>query len=298
MPAHNKTDCGREPAVITFNERPLPLNIFAWGDPSQPPLILMHGWRDHGRSWDRHAMKLARSRYVLVPELRGHGDSGWSADRAYGSADLVLDLHAICSTLAAGPFDIVAHSAGAETALRYAAVFPERIRRLVAIEGFGMTPAMRAARLSKPIQSRLRSWIEGHAALSLGERTRRFASLAEACQRFCEVHPSFPAELVRHLVRHGLKETGDGGYAWKHDPALKVFSLLDLPLSDLPALWGSIESPVLHIRGSDTWASDPFVDGQSQHFRNAVYREFEGAGHWVHHDRPEETQDAIVAFLG
>lgn len=290
------THCGRQPAVTTFAERPVRLNIFEWGERGKPQLVMMHGWRDHGRSWDYFAAALAYRYHILVPELRGHGDSGWSADRAYASGDLLIDLHALMSRLTTAPVDIVAHSAGAETALRYAGLFPEKVRRLVAIEGFGMTPAMRKERAAKPIRSRLRQWIEAHEALALEGRSQRFTSIDEACHRFAEIHALFAEDLVRHLVHHGVVETAEG-YRWKHDPALRLFPVLDLPLSELESVWQGIECPVLHMRGGKTWASDPFKDGQARHFRNARYREFEGAGHWPHHDCRKEVLDAIVEFL-
>ena len=61
----------------------LRLHVLDWGNAHLPPLILLHGGMDHGRSWDQMAMRLRDRWHVIVPELRGHGDSDWANDGDY-----------------------------------------------------------------------------------------------------------------------------------------------------------------------------------------------------------------------
>ena len=74
---------------IYFSQR-LRLHYVDWGNPTAPPLLLVHGGRDHCRNWDWVAAALRRDWHVLAPDLRGHGDSQWSPDGNYSTARLRL----------------------------------------------------------------------------------------------------------------------------------------------------------------------------------------------------------------
>jgi pimeloyl-ACP methyl ester carboxylesterase len=67
---------------IYFSQR-LRLHYAAWGNPDAPPLLLIHGGRDHCRCWDWVAEDLRRDYRVLAPDLRGHGDSQWAPGGSY-----------------------------------------------------------------------------------------------------------------------------------------------------------------------------------------------------------------------
>ena len=73
---------------IYFSQR-LRLHYVDWGNPSAPPLLLLHGGRDHCRNWDWVAGELRHRWHVLAPDLRGHGDSQWSPDGHYATAGYV-----------------------------------------------------------------------------------------------------------------------------------------------------------------------------------------------------------------
>ncbi|MFD2578895.1 alpha/beta fold hydrolase [Novosphingobium colocasiae] len=87
-------------------------HLVEWGEPGAPTVLLQHGMRDHARSWDWFASRLARDHHVVVPDLRGHGDSDWSAEGAYGLSDYVFDLAEIVASLGLAGFDLVGHSLG------------------------------------------------------------------------------------------------------------------------------------------------------------------------------------------
>ncbi len=74
---------------IYFSQR-LRLHYVDWGNPDAPPLILVHGGRDHCRNWDRLAQALRHDWHILAPDLRGHGDSQWSPDGSYSIGRLYL----------------------------------------------------------------------------------------------------------------------------------------------------------------------------------------------------------------
>ncbi len=122
------------PESRTFTSQRLQLHFLVWGDESNPPLLLIHGTRDHAWSWRRTAEALADRYCVYAPDLRGHGDSGWATGGEYSIIDYALDLHALGEAIGRAPYTIVAHSLGGGVALQYAGAFPGVYETLEAAE--------------------------------------------------------------------------------------------------------------------------------------------------------------------
>jgi len=91
----------------------------------------------------------------MATDLRGHGDSAWSPDGDYSMAAYVYDLAQILHQLELAPVTIVAHSLGGNVALRYTGLYPDSVRRVVAIEGLGPSPKMLAERRQLTLQQTL-----------------------------------------------------------------------------------------------------------------------------------------------
>jgi pimeloyl-ACP methyl ester carboxylesterase len=274
----------------------LRLHAVDWGNEAAPPLVLVHGGRDHARSFDDVARALRGSWHVVVPDLRGHGDSQWAAGSSYAMAELVLDLAALVDELGPSPVALVGHSLGGAVVLHYAGLFPERVRTVVAIEGLGASPAMRAEALAQTAAERLERYI-GAIRASDARSPRRYASLADAAARMREQHPFLGEEQALHLARHGARRTEDGSYVWKYDPYVLTPSAFRPDYEGLEALWARIACSVLLVRGATSWASDPVLDGRAAAFRDARLVNVAGAGHWVHHERLEAFLETLAAFL-
>ena len=130
------------PTSHSFISQRLRLHYVDWGNPEAPPLLLIHGGRDHCRNWDWAAERLRKDWHVIAPDLRGHGDSAWSPDGNYPTLPFLYDLSQLIHQLDLAPVTIVAHSMGGNIAIRYTGIFPENVRKLVAIEGLGPSPDM------------------------------------------------------------------------------------------------------------------------------------------------------------
>lgn len=154
------------PTSHSFVSQRLRLNYLDWGNASAPTLILVHGGRDHARSWDWIARALRRDWHIICPDLRGHGDSAWSPDGAYTMPYYICDLAQLIHQQDAAPVTIVAHSLGGAISLRYAGLYPERVRKLVAIEGLGLSPAAIDQREATGFADRWRGWIEERRGVS------------------------------------------------------------------------------------------------------------------------------------
>jgi pimeloyl-ACP methyl ester carboxylesterase len=280
---------------IFFSQR-LRLHYVDWGNPSAPPLLLVHGGRDHCRNWDWVAGELRADWHIIAPDLRGHGDSGWSQDGTYMMAGYVYDLAQLVHQQKLAPVTIIAHSLGGNIALRYAGLYPENVARIIAIEGLGPSPKATQARYAQGFPMRMRNWIAEQRALS-GRLPKRYASIEDAWKRMQEENKHLSPEQARHLTQHGVNQNEDGTYSWKFDNYVRSWPPYDMTPADIETLWGQISCPTLLVYGTESWASNPKVDGRARHFRAAEIATVERAGHWVHHDRLDEFLTLTRTFL-
>lgn len=283
------------PTFHAYRSQRLELGYSDWGNPTAPPLILVHGLRDHGRAWDPVAKMLVRDWHVIVPDLRGHGDSGWASDGNYALSGFVFDLAELISQLGFERVPLVGHSLGGNISLRYAAAFPEHVERLVVIEGIGAAPDVAARSEAVPVSEKMRTWIETRRK-GLERTPRVFEDLAEATERYHKANPLLSAELAGHLTLHGTREV-EGGLTWKFDPLLATMMPEDFAQAKKMEMMGDIKAPTLLIYGDKSWASNPRNDGRMDHFQNVRLETFEDAGHWVHHDAPETFTATVTEFL-
>ncbi|HWA03944.1 MAG TPA: alpha/beta hydrolase [Rhizomicrobium sp.] len=279
-----------------FSQR-LRLHYVEWGDDGAPPLLLIHGGRDHCRNWDWVAERL-RGRYrIVAPDLRGHGDSDWADGGGYSEINYVYDIAQLVQQKRMAPVTIIAHSLGGSIALLYSGLFPETVRKVVAIEGLGPSPDMLKRIRQDSIGTRIRKWIEMKREAA-GRLPRRYATLDDAIARMQEENTHLTAEQARHLTLHGAIQNEDGTYSWKFDNAVRLGGgPAGLPPEEQREVWENIAAPVLLIRGTESWASDPVADGRIRHFKNARLVNIEGAGHWSHHDRFDVFMETVESFL-
>ena len=284
------------PTSHSFVSQRLKLHYADWGNAGAPPLLLVHGGRDHCRSWDWVAQQLRDDWHVIAPDLRGHGDSAWSPDGDYTMLPFVYDLAQLIHQLKLAPVTIVAHSLGGNIALRYTGLYPEYVSRLVAIEGLGPSPKMLAERDATGFDQRIRNWIDEKRAAA-GRLPRRYFSLEEAHARMKAENAYLNDDQARHLTINGITQNEDGTWSWKFDNYMRVWTPLDVGADETHRLWGAITCPTLLCYGRDSWASDPAVDGRLGYFNNARSITFENAGHWLHHDQFDRFMAELRAFL-
>jgi pimeloyl-ACP methyl ester carboxylesterase len=285
------------PTSRRFVSQRLKLHYADWGNETAPPLILLHGGRDHCRSLDAVARALSPHYHVIAPDCRGHGDSDWSPDGDYSMQAFVYDLAQLIHQLGRTPVTLVAHSMGGNIAIRYAGLYPANVAKLVAIEGLGLSPAMLAEREKTPMAERFRKWIEDKRAAS-ARTPKRYPTLDAALQRMKEENKFLTDDMARHLTEHGATMNEDGSWSWKFDNYINVWPPFDLPQAEIHALWSAIECPALLVYGAESWASNPATDGRATHFQNARVALIEKAGHWVHHDQFDAFMGEVRGFLG
>jgi pimeloyl-ACP methyl ester carboxylesterase len=284
------------PASHSYFSQRLRLHYVDWGNESAPPLLLVHGHRDHCRNWDWVAEQLRDRYHVLAPDLRGHGDSQWMVGGNYSVVDYVYDIAQLIHQRGLAPLTLVAHSLGGAVALQYAAVYPQSVSKLVSIEGWGPPAAILNKRAATPPQERMRRWVDDLRDLA-ARAPRKYASVEECVARMQEANPNLSPAQAGHLTVHGVNQNEDGTYSWKFDNYVRASSPYYFNIQEMYDLWSKISCPTLLVRGTESWAGDPAKDGRVQYFKNARVESIERAGHWVHHDQLERFMQILEAFL-
>ncbi|MEM0928859.1 MAG: alpha/beta hydrolase [Pseudomonadota bacterium] len=277
----------------------LGLKLRLWGDPSLPLVILQHGGKDHGRSWDWTVEALRDIRCIAVPDLRGHGDSDWAPGGSYAFADMVTDFGAHVQHLESlgftPPFDVIGHSFGGNITLHYTAAFGDKVRSLIAMEGLGFSQESYDKMMAKPTSERLREIVEKRLKAQ-DRKPRRFDTQDEGIARMTALHQQLHPDQARHLATHALRSFDDG-YGWKYDPGLGLTEWRPTPPVEYGRLYADIPCPVLLVYGKESWATSPASDGRMEPFQNVRLFEVEGAGHWPHHDQFGPFIAAVREFL-
>jgi pimeloyl-ACP methyl ester carboxylesterase len=272
------------------------LHYVDWGNEHAPAMLLIHGGRDHCRNWDWVAERLRDRYHIIAPDLSGHGDSDWIKGSSYTEINYVYDIAQLVHQKNMAPVTVIGHSLGGSIALLYSGLYPETLKKVVAVEGLGPSPDMVKRMRAKSTAERMRGWI-GMRREAAGRQPRRYTTLEDAVTRMKEENKHLTDEQARHLTVHGAIQNEDGTFSWKFDNAVRLGGPGGLSTEDQREIWGRIDVPVLLLRGTESWASDPVIDGRIKHFKNARLENIEGAGHWSHHDRFDIFMHKIETFL-
>jgi pimeloyl-ACP methyl ester carboxylesterase len=267
-----------------------------WGPGHAPPLVLLHGSQDVSASWQFVVDALERDWQVVAPDWRGHGLSGRSGADTYWFPDYVADLDALLEQVTPdAPARLVGHSMGAQVAALYAGVRPDRVARLVNVDGFG-PPGGR----HDPAPRRYAKWLA-----QLGDDTtqRPYESFDEFALRMRSENPRLDEARARFLAEQWGELAPDGTVVRRADPALKRTSPLALPQDEVIDCWRQTRAAVLWVDGAQSglWARLA-ADPQAFEARAGAYADLriehvEDAGHNVHHDQPERLSRLIEAFM-
>jgi pimeloyl-ACP methyl ester carboxylesterase len=291
--------------------RGLNYHVHQWGDaslvtPERPPLVMVHGWMDVGASFQFAVDALAAhegfDRWVIAPDWRGFGLTDSSGADSYWFADYVGDLDALLDALVPeGAIDLVGHSMGGNVVMAYAGVRPQRIRRLVNLEGFGL-PAGQPHQAPK----RLQQWLD---ELKTPQALRSYDSLDGVAERLQKNNPLLPADKAAWLAPHWARRHDgageDGQWHILGDPAHKRANPVLYRAEEHIEMWRRITAPVLWAEGDRTdmakWWGDRYPRAEFE-ARLAVVPQLQRAllspcGHMLHHDQPEALAGHIARFL-
>ncbi len=304
----------RRPSCSRFiNVRGLRYHVLEWGDAAlttaeRPPLVMLHGWMDVAASFQFVVDALSNDRYVIALDWRGFGltespaaDTYWMPDYL-GDLDAALDQLVFQTGAPQQKVDLLGHSMGGNVVMLYAGVRPERVRRLINLEGFGMPR-------TKPTQApkRLLQWLQ---ELQEPALMRDYASVEEVAERLRKTNPLLSPQraawLAPHWSRQRASVDGQAG-RWEilGDAAHKRINPHLYQRDEVLECWKLITAKLMWVEGDQTdlakWWGTRFTK-EEFHQRLSVVANVEKhvlgpAGHMLHHDQPEALARRLEAFL-
>ena len=279
--------------------RGLRYHIRHWGGADAPLLVMLHGWMDVGASFQFVVDHLQRDWHVIAPDWRGFGLTQNSGSDTYWAADYAGDLDALLEHYMPNqPVHLLGHSMGANVACIYAGVRPERVARLINLEGFGM-PATRPDQAPR----RYAKWL---AELREPPGLRPYATQADVAARLQKTNPRLSDERAAFLAAHWSAQNEDGSWRILADTAHKGSSPILYRVEEVLACWKAVTAPVLWVEADETdmwrWMGNKEearieVDRRLSFFNNLTKTMINGAGHMLHHDQPEALAEMIENFL-
>jgi pimeloyl-ACP methyl ester carboxylesterase len=264
----------------------LALSAQVWGDEALPPLLALHGWLDNAGSFALLAPRLATRFRVIALDLPGHGRSDHLAPgTSYHYLDYVRVVLAAADTLQLERYTLLGHSLGAGIAALTAAAMPERIERLLLIEGLGPLGDDGSHTLK-----RFRDALTPRG--DNGKPLRVFRDIAQAVSARSMVS-GLPAELARPIVERGLIET-TSGWRWRSDPQLTRPSPTRLAESQIHALLHGITSPtsLLLAQPATSYLPSAPMQARAACVPDIRISHLDG-GHHLHLEHPQAVTDWI-----
>jgi pimeloyl-ACP methyl ester carboxylesterase len=260
---------------------PIPLNTVEQGREDGPLLVVMHGLFGSAQNWATIARRLADRYRVVAVDMRNHGASPWDDAMTYDAmAGDVIALLRARAPAGGGSAALLGHSMGGKAAMLAALREPGLVDRLIVAD---VAPAA-----YPPV---LGAYVQAMRGVDLSGISRR----AEADEH---LKPRIPEPGIRAFLLLNLVQ-GPDGFRWRLNlPVLGRDMTLISGFPEVPA-GTSYDGPTLFLRGerSDYVAAahEPEI---RRLFPRAEIATIDGAGHWVHAEKPDAFLDAVTRFLG
>ncbi|RMD47971.1 MAG: alpha/beta hydrolase [Alphaproteobacteria bacterium] len=284
---------------VTLRGRPF--HLLRAGDPDAPPLLMLHGFPEYSGAWAEVAAELAGRFHVVAPDQRGYGRS-WAPPEveAYVLSELVADMAALIDRLG-GRVCVVGHDWGAAVAYGLAMFTPERVARLVILNGVHPVPFQRAL-LAGGAQTEASQYIrrlrepgseEWLARDGFAPLARLFAANMDTGWLSGARLEAYRREWARPGRLRGMVNwyrasplvVPEAGKPPPEPPRLPPPERLRVPMPHL-LIWGEQDRALLpeSFAGLEEFAPQLTVE------------RLPDADHWLHHQKPGEVAELIAAF--
>ena len=284
----------RAPEAADLTLRGLRHHVTRWSGTDPDPVLLLHGWMDTGDTFQFLVDAMSDRHTCIAPDWRGFGRSEWPVD-GYWFPDYYGDLEALLDHCAPGRrVTLVGHSMGGNIATMYAGIRPERVRRVVCIEGFGLSR-------TRPEQApaRYREWL---GQLREPPKFARFPSVEAFAHLLARRNPRLTPQRAAFIAAAWTERLPDGGVQVRSDPVHKRVNPVLYRREEAEACWREIEAPVLYVVAEQSeflsrQGEDALPENMARHIRRLEPCWIPGASHMAHHDQPELLAREIEAFL-
>ena len=284
--------------------RHLQYHVRQWGTPSpdKTPLVMVHGWMDVSASFQFVIDCLQDDHWVIAPDWRGFGLTDTPNTDNYWFPDYLADLDFLLDHyVGTRPVNLVGHSMGGHVATMYAGVRPERIHRLINLEGFGMP-------ISRPAQApgRYAKWMDALKTLHAGAQDLKpYPDLTAVAQRLMKTNPRLSQDKADWLATHWARPNAQGEWRILGHAAHKVINAQLFRVEEILAIYERISAPTLCVVAQEDslrqWWQDKYtLDEFKQRIAcvpNLQHAVIQDAGHMLHHDQPEQLARLMEGFL-
>jgi len=261
---------------------------------------------DVAASWqfmvDALSEAFVNQRPIIAMDWRGYGLTESPPTDSYWFPDYLADLDALLDHLYPGQtIDLVGHSMGGNVVMMYAGSRPERIRRLVNLEGFGM-----AATNPAQAPSRMTQWLnEIKAQREDVNALKPYAAAAGVAARLMKTNHRLGQDQADWLAQHWARPGPDGQWRILGDSAHKVINPYLFRVEEALAMYQRISVPVLAVEASDDslsqwWKGKYTLAEFHERLKSVPQLEkatIEDAGHMLHHDQPHVLASILETFL-
>ena len=274
------------PESKTLIANGLKLHYLEWGDPSNPTMLLLHGFAQQCHSWDFVALAFADRYRIIALDQRGHGDSDWASDGDYSPETQQKDIEAFVNSLGIQKFVLMGLSMGGRNSFTYAANNPDRVEALIIVDA--------GPENVRTGTQNIRNFVEQEDELD---------SIDAFVDRVIKYNPRRDPIQIRGSIVNNLRELPNGKWTWKYDKILRspgrMGGTQDPDMTN--RLWNYVESlqcPTLVVRGdkSDIIATNT-ADEMANRIPNGKVAIVENAGHLVMGDNPSGFESAVTQFI-
>lgn len=242
------------------------LNTVNYDGPKATPLLIAHGLFGSARNWNVIAKRLSATRPVIVVDMRNHGTSPWFKTHSYN--EQAEDLAKVIDQ----PMDVLGHSMGGKASMVLALKYPKKVNRLIIAD---IAPVAYAHSQIGPIEA-MQS-VDLSVVKSRADAIAQLGGLQDGVAEF----------LIQSL---DIK-----GKCWKLN--LDALAAEMDKIIGFPEVLGQFSGPTLFLSG----ANSDYIKHSHRAIIKALFPQpyfakINGAGHWLHAEKPREFEASIAAF--
>ncbi len=239
----------------------------SYGQPSQKPIVILHGFLGNGDNWATIAKQLDDDAFIIVPDMRNHGRS--PHDDEMSIEIMAQDVINLLQELSIESCTLVGHSMGGKIAMQCALDAPHLFSSLVIVD------------------VSTRAYHGGHEHILAAMDQLKLADYSSRSELDTALSQFLPSQSLRAFLLKNVKRNSSG-FSWKINLPILIQIYPELLVSFDPPI--PIDIPACFIRGEQSgYIMQEDIDLIEERFTDVEFLTIKNAGHWIHADAPDET---------
>jgi pimeloyl-ACP methyl ester carboxylesterase len=239
------------------------------------PLIILHGLFGQSDNWAGIAKVLGNQFSVYCMDMRNHGQSPHHPDFSYEA--MANDVLETLYDLRLNKIHLLGHSMGGKAAMFFAQNHPEKLHSLISVD---IGP---------------RYYAPHHTEIIAGLKSIQLETIKTRSQADEQFMQFVPDSATRQFLLKNLVRTNDQQFVWRFNLDV-IAKEIEHVGEALPP--GAVNVPTLFYRGEHSnYILPEEYPSILQQFPEAVFKTMQGAGHWLHAEKPQEFMETCIEFL-